>query len=118
MSKATSRIVKWGMVAGAGSAIIILVGTLGIGITWPWAPRAEVERIAETQIAGLEVQKAIIEVQKINTRQGLRNERRYWKSVRRQAKADLEIDPGNRSAQNELDWANENIADIDAQLKK
>lgn len=118
MSQTTGRILKWGAVAGAFSAIIVLGTTLGFGVEWPWAPKEKVQLLAQGLEAAIEGQKASNEVQKANTRQGLMNERRYWTDIKRQAMEDLTKDPGNRSAQSEFDRAVLNLSDIDSQLRK
>jgi len=87
-----------------------------------WVNHHELDEVANDADAKVQLVAqgltAVIEGQKVNTRQGLRNERRYWTDVRRQAEDDLKKYPGNVSAQRELERAEESIRYIDDQLMK
>ena len=101
-------IVKWGSVAGAITAILILAGTLGADLI-PWPAKAEVIELAEGLTATIDGQKNL-------NKRLLRSDRRYWRDIEREAEAELKKDPDSVSSKRELKRAQDALSDIDKEL--
>jgi hypothetical protein len=98
---------KWGGMAGAGTAIIALAATLGADLI-PWPAKAQVENLEKAQENTIIVQEKIIE--RLD-----RSERRYWLDIEQRAEDELRENPDSASAKRELKRARDNIRELDAQ---
>lgn len=101
-------IVRWGSVAGAITAILILSATLGADLI-PWPAKADVIELAEGLTATINGQKEL-------NKRLIRSDRRYWRDIEREAEAELRQYPDSTSAKRELKRAQDSLADIDKEL--
>lgn len=100
-----NRILKYGAVAGAITAILVLAGMLGADLI-PWPAKAQVEALQDSQAASIVVQQKLIE--RLD-----RSDRRYWRDMEIQAEAELQANPNSVSAKRELKRAQDAIDALD-----